>query len=56
MFFILEDNTNNLQSTPKSLLSRGPRWQLTSSRAQGKYNPEPLERVDSSGMLSMLSL
>jgi hypothetical protein len=32
---IIEDNINNLQSTPKSLLFRGPRWQSTPCRAQG---------------------
>jgi hypothetical protein len=30
---IIEDNINNLQSTPKSLLFRGPRWQSTPCRA-----------------------
>jgi hypothetical protein len=37
--FILEDNTNNLQSTPKSLLFRGLRWNQPPAVLKGNITP-----------------
>jgi hypothetical protein len=54
--FYFRRQHQQLAKHPQKPAFSGTPLEPTSSRAQGKYNPEPLERVDSSGMLSMLSL